>query len=363
MQSKPFDTITLHDTVAEGDEKVKFDVVVGNPPYQNQLMGGSTTRTPIYHFYMDIAYSISEKSILITPARFLFNAGYTSKEWNKKMLNDTRLRIVSYFSNSGDVFQDVDIKGGLVITDHDSQRENEAILLFKQYDEINGLIEKIYKSDSFISLKTIIVTSFAYHFTDQLYIEHPDLSDRASKGHKYDLQSNAFSVFPEIFYDEIPDDDDYIRILGKNGKHRCWKFVKRNYVSDVKNLTSYKVFYAKAAGTGQYGEVLPDAIFGGPNDGATVTYISVGIFSTPMESENCAKYLKTKFVRALLGILKVTQDNTPGKWEYVPLQDFTAESDIDWSKPISEIDIQLYDKYGLTDDEIAFIESKVAPME
>lgn len=74
------------------------------------------------------------------------------------------------------------------------------------------------------------------------------------------------------------------------------------------------------------------------------------------------KYIKTKFARCLLGILKATQHNPPEKWAYIPLQDFTNESDIDWSRPIPEIDQQLYKKYGLDDDEIEFIESHVKEM-
>ena len=75
------------------------------------------------------------------------------------------------------------------------------------------------------------------------------------------------------------------------------------------------------------------------------------------------KYIKTKFSRALLGILKVTQDNKRAVWRYIPLQDFTDKSDIDWSQPIAQIDAQLYAKYHLTQEEINFIESTVKPME
>ena len=107
---------------------------------------------------------------------------------------------------------------------------------------------------------------------------------------------------------------------------------------------------------------MPEEVIGQPGDAATVTFISIGSFESIKEAENCARYTKTKFSRALLGVLKVTQDNTPGKWAYVPLQDFTPSSDIDWSKPIPEIDRQLYAKYGLSESEIEFIESHVKEM-
>lgn len=100
-----------------------------------------------------------------------------------------------------------------------------------------------------------------------------------------------------------------------------------------------------------------------PLIGHTQTFISIGSFETNDEAEALLKYVKTKFARALLGTLKVTQHNPKSVWANVPLQDFTCSSDIDWSQSIDDIDQQLYRKYGLNDEEIVFIEEKVQPME
>ena len=97
--------------------------------------------------------------------------------------------------------------------------------------------------------------------------------------------------------------------------------------------------------------------------GFTETFISIGSFDNETEAQNCLKYVKTKFTRTMLGVLKVTQHNTREKWVKVPLQNFTTQSDIDWTKSISEIDQQLYAKYGLDKNEIDFIEEKVREME
>ena len=129
------------------------------------------------------------------------------------------------------------------------------------------------------------------------------------------------------------------------------------------NLNYYKVFIPKATGSGKFGESLSQTEIGKPGDSATPTFISIGKFKTEEEAINCAKYLKTKILRCLLGILKKTQDNPPSVWAYIPLQDFTSTSDIDWSQSISDIDRQLYAKYGLSDEEIAFIEKMIKPME
>lgn len=342
--------------------KKLFDFCIGNPPYQNEITGDSNTATPVYHSFMDAAYETSDKTMLITPARFLFNAGYTPKEWNDKMLNDEHLKVISYMPDSASVFTGVDIKGGVAITYHDNQQQFGAIRIFTRYEEVNTILQKLLALGRIESMSKIIVTSFAYHYTKEMYDENPKLRGRSSKGHDYDIQSNAFSVFPEIFFEEIPDSDDYIRILGRDKNKRCWKYIKRRYVTNVSNLDAYKAFYPKATGTGQFGEVLPDPVMGGIGDGATVTFVSIGDFKVAEEAGNCVKYTKTKFVRTLLGILKVTQDNTPSKWKYVPLQDFSDKSDIDWSKSIHEIDLQLYRKYGLSVEEINFIETNVKEM-
>lgn len=99
-----------------------------------------------------------------------------------------------------------------------------------------------------------------------------------------------------------------------------------------------------------------------PHLGATQTFLTIGAFDTKAEAEACLKYVKTKFARTMLGILKVTQHNPKDTWQYVPMQDFTAASDIDWSQSVAAIDQQLYRKYALSQEEIAFIEKMIKPM-
>ena len=106
-----------------------------------------------------------------------------------------------------------------------------------------------------------------------------------------------------------------------------------------------------------------DESIGTPLIGYTQTFISFGSFETVDVANNCMKYIKSKFARTLLGILKVTQNNSKDTWRLVPLQDFTSASDIDWSQSIDDIDEQLYSKYNLTDEEIEFIERNIQPMD
>ena len=117
-----------------------------------------------------------------------------------------------------------------------------------------------------------------------------------------------------------------------------------------------------ANGSGALGEVLSTPLIGTPLIGYTKSFIGVGLFDTESEANNCLKYIKTKFARVMLGILKSTQGNAPKTWKYVPLQDFTSNSDINWTQSIPDIDKQLYKKYNLSKEEIDFIETHVKEM-
>ena len=177
------------------------------------------------------------------------------------------------------------------------------------------------------------------------------------------MATNIFERLPQVFYEKKPDDGhEYIRILGREGNERTFKYIRKDYVNAPKPLFKYSIVLPKANNTGRFGEVLSQPVITKPGVGSTETFLSVGFFDTEEEDQNCLKYLSTKFARTMLGILKTTQDLTPDKFKYVPLQDFTPSSDIDWSAPIKAIDQQLYKKYGLTEEEIDFIETNVKEM-
>lgn len=354
--------LTYIDRKTRKGREMKFDFVIGNPPYQEEQKGDSNTATPVYHKFMDAAYAVSDKVLLITPARFLFNTGYTPKPWNQERLNDTHFKIIKYYTDAAEAFSGVEIKGGVAISYRDMEKKFGPIEVFTTFPMLNKIFHKVIEREDFKSLCDVIITSFAYHFTQTLYDENPHLRGRASKGHDFDLQSNVFDTFPEVFFDEKPSDGDYIRILGRAQNQRCWKYIKRSYVNHVDNLDTHKLFFSKATGTGQFGETLPDGVPGYPGDGATITFLSIGYFSSRYEIDMCQKYLKTKFARALLGVLKATQNGSKPVFRMIPIQDFTPASDIDWSVSIAEIDRQLYKKYNLTEAEITFIETHVKEM-
>ena len=353
---------------------MKFDVVIGNPPYQDESKGDNDNyRAPIYNNFMDLSYRISDLVTLITPARFLFDAGSTPKEWNRKMLNDDHLKVIQYTGDSSKVFPRTDIKGGVAITLRDAKQNFGSINdnyspagIYVPFKQLVDVMDKVteYNHGNYLGLDSIVFAPENYKFTEQMHEENPTVSKRLSKGHKYDLKSNVFDKLPDIFLKSDPNDgSNYVKIYGLSKKRRVYRYIKANYISNKTNFNGWKVFVPKANGSGALGETLSTPLIGKPLIGNTQTFISIGNFSTEFEAEAAMKYIKSKFARALLGILKITQDNTGSRWKMVPNQDFTSSSDIDWTKSISEIDQQLYKKYGLSDEEIKFIETKVQAMD
>ena len=335
---------------------MKFDFIIGNPPYQTEAPGTSTSDKPIYNYFMDSAYFIADKVELITPGRFLFNAGATPSAWNKKMLEDPHIKILYYEQESDKVFPNTDIKGGITITYRDNEKEFGKIGTFTAYAELNSIFKKVHeKTPLNETLNTIIYTQNKFNL-DVLNEAIPGLNRTDRR-----LESNIFKL--SIFTEEKINDDDF-KILGLIDNKRVYRYVNRKFI-DINgngNLFKYKIILPKSNGSGAIGEVLSTPLIGTPLIGYTRTFIGIGAFDTLNEAEAAFKYIKGKFSRTLLGVLKITQDNNPEKWRYVPLQDFTSSSDIDWSQSIADIDQQLYRKYGLDEKEIEFIETHVKEM-
>lgn len=345
----------------KGNKKMKFDAIVGNPPYQETLEKSSDK--PIYNYFYDAAFKISDLVSLISPGRFLFKAGKTPKDWNEKMLSDEHFKVVKYFQNSGDVFPRTDIKGGIVISLRDANKNFGTIGLFSNYTELNSILEKVLKQN-FIPFSEVIFSSDVYKFTEKLHTDFPQIKDRLSKGHENSVTTNIFGKLPEVFLSDLPNDDcEYVKIYGVQENIRIYKYIRKEYIKGPSNFDKYKVFVPKSNGSGAIGEVLSTPLIGEPLIGHTQTFISIGVFDTKQEAEACLKFIKSKFARTLLGTLKSTQHNPKSTWANVPLQDFTANSDIDWTQSIPDIDKQLYKKYNLSPEEITFIESKIKAME
>lgn len=347
-----------------GSLGMKFDVVVGNPPYQDENVGDNNQATPVYNLFYDLAERVAPIYALISPARFLAEQGATPKEWNKKMLNDEHLNVEYFNTKSDEVFPNTDIKGGVVVIYRDKNKNFGSIDTFIPFEELRSVYHKV-KAISSNNISNFVYSPDSYRFTDLLFKENPKLVGRTDNAHAKAVASSVFERYPEVFFEVEPEDgENYIQIYGRIGGARVYRYIKRKYLAPHPNLDKWKIFVPGANGTGAIGEILSTPVIGQPVIGHNQTFVSLGKFDTEFEATALLKYIKSKFGRAMLGIMKTTQNNqSQSTWSKIPLQDFTPQSDIAWTQSIPEIDRQLYVKYGLDEKEIAFIEEKVKAME
>jgi len=341
-----------------------WDFVIGNPAYQDEVQNKGDRPNPVYDKFLDEAFKISDVVEMITPARFLFNAGQTSKSWNHKMLSDKHLKVLYYTPNAAEVFSGINFEGGVAITLRNAKKQYGPIESFTPFEELNHIKDKVSQtSDKW--LDSIVSSRGLYRFTETFFSDFPYAKERLGKGSGNMVVSNIFDLIPEAFSSsKIPDS---IQMFGRLENRRVIKHIKAEYIIPNQYLDKYKVMLPEGNGSSSIGKNGPTVVIGEPIlckpfQGGTDTFLSVGLFDTEYEAISLLKYIKTKFCRALVGIKKVTQHNSKSVWVHVPLQDFTSASDIDWSCSITEIDQQLYKKYGLTDEEIQFIETHVKEM-
>ena len=175
------------------------------------------------------------------------------------------------------------------------------------------------------------------------------------------IQTNAFIKDADLFEKQNKFE---INVLGREDGHRAVLSIKKENVKADKSTGKWKVFVPKAYGTAIYPDQIIGKIeIGKPNEICTETFLKIGDFETKIEAENCKKYLETKFARALISIVKRTQDSTKNSYKCLPVQDFSNQSDIDWSLSIKTIDQELANKYNLSFEEQVWIEQNIKEMD
>lgn len=359
---------TTYDLIKENNEEkikrindMKFNVIVGNPPYQENIDENRSLAKQLFPKFIELGILANPQYLsLITPSRWFTADGQDNsfpklrdfvKEHNhfstivscngKKIFPNTELGGVCYFLWTPLYSGDTEFV--------DNQNEEKDILrrpLFEKdlsiilpLNKISSIAKKVVKSQGFIALNTITTGRDAFGIVGKNF-------NAISK-------DKAFPNSVEV---------------------QCAHEIKRYYEKDriTKNtqiLNSYKVFISK--GNGGAGLLTDDkavniigkSYIAEPNVACTDSMIPFGAFDNIHETTNLQKYMKTKFLRFMVGILKVSQNLYQNVYQFVPLQNFTAESDIDWSKSVVEIDNQLYRKYNLSEEEISFIERVIKPME
>ena len=361
-QNKSFDQIKLTDTPQEGVEPVKFEAVVGNPPYQEPDGGAQKSARPIYQEYVYIGEYLTRQYLsLITPTRW-FSGGKGLDEFRKHMLNDAHIKVLHDYTHPEDVFPDTNNRGGICYFFRDLE-----------YDNVVNLVNVVTHGDKTIdsTMRTLKIQNLDIFVRDSnaIRILQKVNCDGAVNLDNYISAAKAFGfrtffIKDARFRSSYADLDNPIKCYGRAGKIG---YVEESEIPSHKEwISKWKVYVPESNNIGtELNDDNQNAIVGEPQSICTETYLVVGadLDLSETSANNLSIYLKTKFARYLHGVAKISQHGTAKTYRFVPLQDFTEHSDIDWSKSIAEIDQQLYRKYNLSDDEIAFIEKMIKPME
>ena len=357
--------ITLDDVVEEETDKVNIGTIVGNPPYQISDGGAQASAKPVYHVFSDFAKIVSNISCLIEPARWM-TGGKGLNQYRNNMMHDTHIKAIDDFVNSKDVFPNVDIKGGVITYLYDNTYNGKCIYTRHRGNDTKTTLRFLYDDGCDVIIRENELANI-YQAIRNKNDSNEFIDSICSARKPYGLVGEIFGHEEKYNLPKISNTviDSGYSILGLDpiSKKRTIKYVDRNYpFPKIGNIDKYKLFMSESYGCGAFGEVPAAPMLAKPGMACTETFIEIGAFDNEKELNNLYSYIKTKFFRTLVGIRKRTQHATQNVYAYVPLQDFTSSSDIDWTKSAADIDKQLYAKYGLTDDEINFIETHVKAM-
>ena len=332
----------IHTLKTEDIFKMKFDVIVGNPPYQLSTGGSQAQATPLYNKFVLQAKKLNPRFLsMIIPSKW-FSGGMGLNEFRKEMLNDTRLRQIIDYPNSMDCFPGVDISGGVCyfLWDRDNKGDCKVTTIIEGRSSTmeRPLLEKAV--DTFI------------RYNDAVPILHKVFALKEGSFSKFVSSQKPFGLATNFRDFKEKQFKNSIKLL----TYKKTGYISRKQVIQNRDwIDKYKVYISQA-----YGEristsywVTGKPFLGEPNSCCSETYLVIGPYLSKREAENVMSYIRTQFFRFLVLLQKNTQHAPQKVYSFVPVQNF----DEPWT------DEKLYKKYGLTEEEIAFIESMVRPME
>ena len=337
--------------------QMKFDAVVGNPPYQEETGGAGRQAKPIYNYFVEQAKKLDANYIsMITPSRW-FSGGMGLDSFRDNMINDNSLVKIIDFINAKDCFPQISISGGVnyflwnknyngpcvVKNIYDGKiveatRYTNEFEQFVRYNNAVSVLHKIIGYSNFESIAKIISPLMPFGLS----------TNYRGRSEKSDTDTLTLYSSENITYinpSEITKGNEYI-----NKYKIMMSKMSAEHAGEPDKNGKFSIFTKSM-------KVLL------PNEVCTHSYFLIGAYSNLKETENTLNYLKTKFVRFVIMTTLSAVNLSKLVFGNVPIQNFTSGSDIDWSKSIPEIDEQLYTKYNLSEDEIAFIEEKIKPMD
>ena len=363
-QNKPFNEIKLDDPQQGETDMIQFDAVVGNPPYQEDDGGAAASAKPIYPVFVKAAKRLNPQYMtIIMPTRW-YTGGKGLDEFRDEMLSDIAISELQDYSHPEQIFPDTNNRGGVcffvrnygynnqtsyvrVVNHISEKRQAEAMRpmdelnlgVFIRYQKGVTIIDKVFKGDYARSFETIV-----------------------SSRKPFGIESNI--VKTSRYHSNRQGLSNPILCYGKNEKKG---FIEKSIIKAHQNwIDKWKICTPRANNIGtELNDDNLNSFVSEPNSVCTEAFIVIGAESQ-LNKEQCeriCKYMKTRFVRFMHSLAKASQDASKQTYRFIPLQDFTGNLDIDWSKSVPEIDKQLYAKYNLDESEIAFIESMIKPME
>lgn len=352
--------LILKNNIIQGDflKKVfdiKFDVIIGNPPYCLIDGGGrGDSAKPIYQLFIQQAKNIVPRYLLmIVPSRWM-KGGKGLDKFRDEMMNDTRIKFIYDYEDSSECFPEVRLDGGVNYFLWDSNYNGKCEYHYKKKNGNESVLNRYLKND--IS-KTIVRDYRQIPIIEKANkFKEPKFSEICSYRNPFGLYADLFknpNKYPDIDL-EMQEDKSKIKvygIIGKKGGKRVSGYVNQEGVKKNKtDILKYKIFFSKAYATTS--TTPPKMILGKPNTACTETFLEIGPFDTENEAKNCLAYMSTKFFRALLFYNRSSLNISKKTFDLIPLQDFLKT----WT------DEELYSKYDLTKDEISFIEENIKPI-
>ena len=349
----------IHDNFEKEFGNMKFDVIIGNPPYQLTDGGGvGDSSKPIYDIFINKSIELNPRYIsMIVPSRWM-KGGKGLKEFREKMMKDTRIKEMFDFQDASELFPSVQIDGGICYFLWDKTYSGKVSYNYKPINE-ESISSQRYLDSKFSS--TIIRDHRQYSILKKIHAKNNlSFESIVSARNPYGLSSGLFN-YPEKhkdikLYESLPNESgSFLRVYGvkgiKGGAKRTTGYINEKSVNKgISSINDYKLMFSKAFGTNY--TVPPKIIKAGPKEVCTETFLEIGPFKSKKEMESCYSYIETKFFRALLFYNRHSLNISKSSFELIPLQD--------WSKPWT--DEELYKKYKLTEEEIAYIEDNIDPM-
>ena len=331
----------IHDKNPYGN--MNFDVIIGNPPYQMGDGGGNgSSATPIYQQFIQQAMKMNPQYLcMIVPSRW-FAGGRGLDDFRDEMLNDKRLKEIHDHPNASDLFPGVEVKGGINYFLWQNDYDGECLVKTYEKGECVSEMKRPLKEDN---------TEVFVRYNEAIPILRKVQAFQEKSFSEFVSSQKPFGLRTFVRGKKESFSDSVILYQSKG-----IGYINKDEISNNNNWVNlHKIFisYVYGAGEGFPHQILNKPIYGKPNSACTETYLVIGPFANKERCDNIISYINTRFFRFLVLLIKNTQSAPKRVYQFVPQQKF----DKPWT------DEELYEKYGLTEEEIAYIEKMVRPME